>query len=53
MKKFVVINYNNDESPHSYVVDGLESLLIEVISLTRQGVKFAVYAVGECIGDFS
>lgn len=52
MKKFVIFFYTSGpRDPVFY--DTLDQLLDAVHALTKSKAKFAVYQVGECIGDFS
>lgn len=35
------------------VVQGQQAMLDKVVELTKSETKFAVYKVGECVGDYS
>lgn len=39
--------------PTMAVRRGVQAMLDEVIALTKKDLKFSVYKVGECVGDFS
>ena len=35
------------------VVSGKQKMLDQVVEFTKKNIKFAVFEVGDCIGDFS
>lgn len=53
---FYVYPYNYDPKIHKieiYVIQGDQPMLDQVVQLTKSNTKFAVFRVGECLGDYS
>jgi hypothetical protein len=54
MKKYVIIFYTSQPKPTEvYWPSDFEKLLARVVELTKSKAKFAVYELGNCVGDFS
>jgi hypothetical protein len=52
MKRWLIIYYTQvPRTPD--VIDNEAFLLYRIVALTKARAKFAVFLVGECIGDFS
>lgn len=56
LKKFVIIFYTKEQKPPEYFnghSDDMQKLFERIVELTTHRAKFAIYEVGECVGDFS
>lgn len=54
MKHWIVIRYVKDSSePFADYFCDMQKLLDLIVLYTKQNIKFSVFEVGPCIGDYS
>ena len=52
--KYVLVYYTQSpKEPIVYYDSDMEDMLAEIVRLTQSKAKFAVFRIGECVGDFS
>lgn len=52
--KFLLVIYNGKTvEPELYYPNQMEDLFSKIVQLTNDKVKFAIWRLGECVGDFS
>jgi hypothetical protein len=54
MMKYILIYYTAvKREPVIYGDRDAEDMFAEIVRLTQSKAKFAIYRIGECVGDFS
>lgn len=52
--KYVLIYYTQSpKDPVIYYESDMETMLAEIVRLTQSKAKFAIFRIGECVGDYS
>ena len=52
--KYVLVYYTQSpKDPVIFYEKEMEAMLAEVVRLTQSKAKFAIFRIGECVGDYS
>lgn len=54
MKAFIILYYGAEaKKPQVFYQADAQAMFEEIIHLTKKKALFAIYELGECVGDFS